>query len=147
MTARMLMPPVVLAVLFSLSGCVAPEEPPKSEDKPADKAKTPTELIVGTWKRVNVTPPLNPLHPKTVEFAADGTCTYRLDDARHGFRVTNGTYSILGKEMTMNIDPDFPDRKIIIEEISNDKLTISAILSGNLMVEYYERVNGTIASR
>jgi hypothetical protein len=136
MTARLLILPVIftmhLAASVSSSGDKMPTAPPP---RPAGNAKSPHELIVGTWRLMSVDgqAPRNDTI-STLEFTRDGKLIYRYFSPRRHPRVPEvDSYRLEGNALSFSF-PAAPENQNpareyrgAIETISEDKL----ILIGN----------------
>lgn len=103
MNVRRLIVPVVFAGLVATWACVAPEEPPRAEEK----AKTTAELLVGTWKLYSLNGVVAPSSESTlIEYKSDGSYTITSDTPKNR-GTKNGTYMIEGDILYLHSTTDF----------------------------------------
>lgn len=134
MTARPLTLMAAFAAVLALTGCPAPEEQPKAEEKQAEQRKPQkswSELIVGTWNMVKIDMPQVSQGVQLQDtFRNDGTYTTLVSSPVRDSRVTNGTYRLAGKLLQLtpqpNQDESSKSSEAVIESLTQDEMIMSA---------------------
>jgi hypothetical protein len=137
MTARLLVLPGLLAALFAGTITTARDEKSTAPaPRPAGKAKTPQQLLIGTWKRLSTDGrAVRKDTLSTMEFTKDGQAIYRYFSPRRAPRdPAVGKYRLERNTLVFSLPgtPTPPANPAVeyrgtIETLTEDKL----ILRGN----------------
>jgi hypothetical protein len=108
--------------------------------EPPAEPKTPAELIVGKWKRVSRTPPINSPTQKTVEYTPEGTVIVWKEVPSSELHLDMGVYRVEGNTLVRTWEGDAREFKQTIESITPDRLVISGLIDEQRYITEYERV-------